>query len=116
MSERTARIDAQLREELMQLLQREAADPRIGFATVTRVETSRDLAHARVWVSVLGTEEERGQTMAALEVAGPWLRRRLAERLKLRRMPALTIRHDDSIAAADRVLRIFGEIERERDR
>ena len=74
----------------MDLLQREMKDPRLGFATITRVETARDLGHARVWVSVLGTDAERDRTMDALKVATPWLRRRLGERLTLRHVPELT--------------------------
>jgi ribosome-binding factor A len=86
-------------------------DPRLGFATITRVETARDLGHARVWVSVLGTDAERDRTMEALKVATPWLRRRLGERLTLRHVPELTLRLDDSIASGDRVLRILNELD-----
>ena len=110
MSQRTDRLDSQIRQELMDLLQREMKDPRLGFATITRVETARDLGHARVWVSVLGTEVERERTMEALRVATPWLRRRLGERLSLRHVPDLTVRHDDSIASGDRVLRLINEL------
>ncbi len=94
-------------------MQREMQDPRIGFATVTRVETARDLGHARVWVSVLGTPEERERSLAALTDAAGWLRRRLGERLTLRHVPQLSIRLDDSIASGDRVLRLLREIESE---
>ena len=111
MPDRTVRIDQRIQHELMDLLQREMRDPRIGFATVTRVETSKDLGHSRVWVSVLGTDEEREETMRGLRDATPWLRRRLGERLQLRYVPRLTLRHDDSIAAGDRVLRLLSEIE-----
>jgi ribosome-binding factor A len=111
MSQRTDRLDSQIRQELMDLLQREMKDPRLGFATITRVETARDLGHARVWVSVLGTDAERDRTMEALKVATPWLRRRLGERLTLRHVPELTLRLDDSIASGDRVLRILGELD-----
>ena len=114
MSQRTDRLDSQIRHELMDLLQREMKDPRLGFATITRVETARDLGHARVWVSVLGTDAERERTMDALRVATPWLRRRLGERLTLRHVPELTIRHDDSIESGDRVLRIIQELNEER--
>ena len=62
MSQRTDRLDSQIRAELMELLQREMKDPRVGFATITRVETARDLGSAKVWVSVLGTpRSERDQ-------------------------------------------------------
>ena len=110
MSQRTQRLDSQIRQELMELLQREMQDPRLGFATVTEVETSRDLRHARVWVSLLGTDEEAERGMEALHAATPWLRRRLGERLQLRRVPELSIRRDRSIEAGDRVLRILDEI------
>ena len=110
MSQRTDRLDSQIRQELMDLLQREMKDPRLGFATITRVETARDLGHARVWVSVLGSEVERERTMAALRVATPWLRRKLGERLSLRHVPELTVREDESIASGDRVLQIIQEL------
>ena len=111
MSQRTDRLDSQIRSELMELLQREMKDPRIGFATITRVETARDLGSARVWVSILGTETEREKTMRALTDAAPWLRRRLAERLTIRHMPQLVIKHDDSIEAGDRVLKLLRELD-----
>ena len=111
MSQRTDRLDSQIRAELMELIQRQMKDPRIGFATVTRVETARDLGSARVWVSVLGTPEEQEVAVKALTAAAPWLRRQLGERLTLRHVPQLTIRHDDSIESGDRVLRILRELE-----
>ena len=110
MSQRTDRLDSQIRQELMDLLQREMKDPRLGFATIIRVETARDLGHARVWVSVLGTDVEREKTMQALRVATPWLRRKLGERLSLRHVPELSMREDDSIASGDRVLQIIAEL------
>jgi ribosome-binding factor A len=113
-SQRTDRLDSQLRAELMELIQREMKDPRIGFATVTRVETARDLGSARVWVSVLGTRDEQDAALAALTSAAPWLRRQLGERLTLRHVPQLVIRHDDSIESGDRVLRILNELGEER--
>jgi ribosome-binding factor A len=113
MSQRTDRLDSQIRQELMDLLQREMKDPRLGFATITRVETARDLGHARVWVSVLGTDAERARTMDALRVATPWLRRKLGERLSLRHVPELSVREDDSIASVDRVLQILQELDDE---
>jgi ribosome-binding factor A len=114
MSQRTARLDSQIQHELMDLVQREMNDPRLGFATVTRVETSRDLGHVKVWVSVLGSDEERADTLAALQNAAPWLRRRLGERLTLRHVPALSVRRDDSIEAGDRVLRLLHDLDPDR--
>jgi ribosome-binding factor A len=110
-SQRTDRLDSQIRQELMDLLQREMKDPRLGFATITRVETARDLGHARVFVSVLGSDADRERTMSALRVATPWLRRKLGERLSLRHVPELSVREDDSIASGDRVLQIIRELD-----
>jgi ribosome-binding factor A len=111
MTQRTNRIDSQIRAELMELFQREMKDPRIGFATVTRVETARDVGTAKVWVSVLGTTEEQESAIKALTDAAPWLRRQLGDRLTLRKIPQLVIRHDDSIESGDRVLRLLRELE-----
>jgi len=113
MSQRTDRLDSQIRQELADLLHREMKDPRIGFATITRVETARDLGTAKVWVSIMGTDDEREETMKALTDAAPWLRRQLGGRLTLRHIPQLAIRHDNSIEAGDRVLRLLREIEQE---
>ncbi|MEO6579053.1 MAG: 30S ribosome-binding factor RbfA [Candidatus Limnocylindria bacterium] len=111
MSQRTDRLDSQIRAELAELMHREMKDPRIGFATITRVETARDLGSAKVWVSIMGTDDEREQTMKALTAAAPWLRRQLGERLTVRHIPQLIIKHDDSIEAGDRVLRLLRELE-----
>lgn len=114
MSQRTDRLDSQIRAELMTLIQREMKDPRVGFATITRVETARDLGSARVWVSVLGTPEEQEAALKALTDAAPWLRRQLGSRITVRHIPQLNIRHDDSIEAGNRVLGILNELEEER--
>ena len=113
MSQRTDRLDSQIQQELMGLLQREMKDPRVGFATITRVETARDLGHARVWVSVLGSPEEQERSLDALRDAAPWLRRRLGERLRVRHVPELAVRRDESIESGDRVLRILNELQGE---
>jgi ribosome-binding factor A len=115
MSQRTQRLDSQIQQELMDLLQREMKDPRLGFATITRVETARDLGHARVWVSVYGSDEEQARSIDALRDAAPWLRRRLGERLQIRHVPQLSVRRDDSIETGDRVLRILRDLETERE-
>jgi ribosome-binding factor A len=114
MSQRTDRLDSQIRSELMELIQREMKDPRLAFVTITRVETSRDLGFAKVWVSVYGSDQERDQTMDALDSAAPWLRRRLAQRLHVRQVPELSMRRDESIEGGDRVLRLLRQLEEER--
>ena len=110
MTQRTARVDELLREEISEVLRREVDDPRIGFVTITDVETSPDLRHANVWVSVIGSAEERRLTLRALSHAMPFVRGRLG-RLRLRRIPDLHIKEDDSAERATRVLTILDDLE-----
>jgi ribosome-binding factor A len=111
MSQRTDRVDELLREEIGAILAREVADPRVGFATVTDVETTRDLSHAKVWVSVIGDAAERRATLAALDRAMGFVRRELGARLRLRRIPALHVELDTSMERGTRVLKILDELE-----
>src|SRR3954452_6055326 len=110
MSERTARVDELLREEISEVVRREVDDPRIGFVTITDVETAPDLRHANVWVSVIGSAEERKQTLRALSHAMPFVRGRLGK-LRLKRVPDLHIKEDDSAERGTRVLAILDNLE-----
>lgn len=111
MTARTDRIDQLLREEIGAILARDVQDPRIGFVTVTEVDTAPDLSTARVWVSVIGQPGERAETMRALERAMPFVRRELGSRVRLRRIPELHVRADDTAERGTRVLRLLAELE-----
>jgi ribosome-binding factor A len=111
MSQRTDRVDELLREEIGTLLAKEVADPRIGFATITDVETSPDLRHAKVWVSVIGQQGDRDETLRALGQAMPFIRHELGRRLRIRRIPELHVRLDDSAERGTRVLHLLTELE-----
>jgi ribosome-binding factor A len=111
MTQRTQRIDELLRQEIGQALEREVTDPGVGFATVTKVETSPDLAYARVWVSVIGAADQRKQTLAALRRAMPFIRHGLGSKLRLRRIPELDVHLDDTAERGTRVLRILSDLE-----
>jgi ribosome-binding factor A len=110
MSERTARLDELLREEISAVLQREVDDPRIGFVTITDVEVSPDLRHASVWVSVIGSADEKRQTLRALSRAMPFVRQRLGK-LRLKRIPELHVKDDDTARRGTRVLQILDELD-----
>jgi ribosome-binding factor A len=110
-TQRTDRIDELLRQEIGAILTREVGDPRIGFATVTDVETVPDLSHARVWVSVIGQPGERKATIAALARAMPFVRRQLGTRLRLRRIPELHVQLDETAQRGTRVLQLLAELE-----
>lgn len=94
MSQRTDRVADQIRCEIAELLLREVRDPRVALATVSRVEVSRDLGHARIWISVLGDEAERQKTMAGIEHAKGFLRSQIGHRLRLRVTPELAFELD----------------------
>ncbi|HTI13436.1 MAG TPA: 30S ribosome-binding factor RbfA [Dictyobacter sp.] len=99
--------------ELSDLLRTRLKDPRVGFASITRVEVSGDLRHAKVFVSVMGTAEEQTATMDGLRNAGGFLRHELAGRLTLRYMPELTFKLDKSIAEGARILELIRTVEEE---
>lgn len=94
MSQRTDRVADSLRKELSVLLMREVRDPRVALATISRVQVARDLGHARIWISVLGDEETRLQTMEGIEHAKGFLRSQIGRRLKLRVTPELAFELD----------------------
>jgi ribosome-binding factor A len=110
-SQRTERVDELLRQEMGSILTRDVADPRIGFVTITSVETTPDLRHAKVWVSVIGQPAEREATMAALRRAMPFVRHELGTRLRIRRIPDLHLELDDTAERGTRVLRLLSELE-----
>ena len=107
MSQRTDRVDELLRQEIGVIVTRDVADPRIGFATITRVETANDLRHAKVWVSVIGQPEERTATIAALARAMPFIRHELGKTLRIRRIPDLHVHLDDTAERGTRVLQLL---------
>ena len=111
MTQRTERVDELLRQEIGQIVARELGDPDVGFATITDVETTPDLRHARVWVSVIGQLEARQASIAALQRAMPFIRAQLGKRLRIRRIPEFSVRLDESVERGSRVLQLLNEIE-----
>ena len=111
-SRRIARLNDAFREEISDLLRRQIKDPRLSvFITVTHVEISADISHAKVYVSVMGTEEERQSALEGLQAASSFLRREISHRLSLRRTPELSFRRDDSMEQGARVLDLLDEVE-----
>ena len=99
--------------ELSELLRTRVKDPRVGFASITRVEVSGDLRHAKVFVSVRGTPEEQADTMKGLKNATGYLRHELATRIVLRYMPDIVFKLDTSIAEGARILDLIHKVEEE---
>ena len=112
---RRRQVGSILREELSQIILREMNDPRLGFASILRVEVAPDMSFARVFVSVFGSQEEREATIDALEHASGFIRRQLAPRLSLRTIPRLRFVLDRSMEHAENVSRILAEFEDEKE-
>lgn len=102
-SDRIRRVNEAVREVLSEAITTELKDPRVGFVTVTAVDTSPDLRHARVFVSVLGDDQQRDASLAGLSSSHGYLQSRVASRLRLKHTPTLEFRYDPS---AERVMRI----------
>jgi len=113
MPPRTTRLAEQIRTELADILSREVRDPGLGLLTITRVRVSEDLQQARVFYTTLGGREERTRTARALDRALPFVRRSLAQRVRLRRVPELAFTFDESIAHQARVEELLQDIQRE---
>jgi ribosome-binding factor A len=109
MSGRMRRVNESVRQVLSEALPG-LKDPRIGFVTVTGVETSGDLRHARVYVSVLGSERNREQTLAGLAAAHGVLQARLARELRMKRTPTLVFEYDPSVEAGVRMSKLIDEL------
>lgn len=104
---RMRRINEVLREVVGAAISSDLSDPRIGFVTVTSVETSPDLRTAKVYVSVLGDEEEREATLSGLRSSHGVLQTRIATETRMKRTPTLTFHYDDTIEQGVRISRIL---------
>ena len=108
---RSERIQELLLEEISKLIQNGLKDPRIiGFITVTGVEVSENLKHAKVFVSVMGTEKEKEDSLEGLESAKGFIRSQLLKMLHLRAIPELTFKHDDTAEYATNIQKLLNEI------
>ena len=109
---RRDRLASLIEEIVGELLQHEIKDPRVaGLTSITRVEVSADLSLARLYVSVMGTEEERKETLRALGRAAGFIRSKLGEELTIRHVPEISFELDRSIEQGDRVLALLNRIQ-----
>jgi ribosome-binding factor A len=103
------RVNESIKEILGDAIAAELKDPRIGFVTVTGVDTSPDLRSARVYVSVLGDEDDRERSLAGLRSSHGVLQRKIADAMRLKRTPTLTFEYDESVERGDRITRLLDE-------
>jgi ribosome-binding factor A len=103
MSLRSNRVAEQMKKELGDILNRKLKDPRLGFITITDVEVTGDLQQATVFISILGNEKEREDTLLALEKAHGFIRSEIGNRMRLRKVPELLFEMDSSLEYGNRI-------------
>jgi len=107
---RVGRVGEQIKKELSQILQTEFKDPRLGFITVTGVDITNDLSEAKVFLSVLGSDEQKEDTLKALAKGTGFLRGELGRRIRLRHTPDLIFKFDSSVEYASRIETLLQQI------
>lgn len=114
-NQRQERVNSQFKEELADLL-RKVKDPRVGFVSVTEVDVTADMKEARVYVSVLGNDDARKETMAGLKSATGFIKMELARRVRLRFMPDIEWRYDTSIEHGAHINELLNKVRRDQER
>jgi|FLOH01.1.fsa_nt_gi ribosome-binding factor A len=109
-SKRLARLNEQLKRELSEMIRTQVRDPRVGLVTITATEVAGDLGSARVFVRVLGDEAEVKESLVGLEAAAPFLRHALGQVMRVRTVPELRFRIDQSLDHARRIEQILSDV------
>ncbi|PKG24897.1 30S ribosome-binding factor RbfA [Niallia nealsonii] len=113
MSLRPNRVGEQMKKELGEIISRKIKDPRIGFVTVTDVNVTGDLQQATVYISVLGDQEQRENTLKGLAKAKGFIRSEIGQRIRLRKTPEITFEFDESIDYGNRIDTLLHQIAKE---
>jgi ribosome-binding factor A len=111
---RTQRVGGQIQRELAQIIQQELRDPRLGLVTVSAVEVSKDMTHAKVFITVMNPEQDVDETLKVLKKASGFLRRALGKRMLLRLIPELHFAYDSSLDEGMRVSALLDAVAAER--
>jgi ribosome-binding factor A len=115
MSLRANRVGEQMKKELSDIIGRKIKDPRIGFVTVTDVQVSGDLQQAKVYISVLGDEEQRENTLKGLAKAKGFIRSEVGQRIRLRKTPEIIFEWDESMEYGNRINSILHQLHNDSD-
>lgn len=110
---RAERVGEQMKQETMDIVNNKVKDPRVGFLTITDVELTNDLSHAKVYLTVLGSNKEIDNTFKALEKAKGFIKSELGSRMRLRIIPDLTFEYDKSIEYGNKIERMIQDLHKE---
>jgi ribosome-binding factor A len=113
MGHRVNRVGEQMKKELGDIISRKIKDPRVGFVTVTDVQVTGDLQQAKVYISVLGDEQQREDTLKGLAKAKGFIRTEIGQRIRLRKTPELIFEFDETMAYGNRINSLIHELHRE---
>ncbi|MBE9127079.1 MULTISPECIES: 30S ribosome-binding factor RbfA [unclassified Coleofasciculus] len=115
-SRRVSRVSSLIQQEVSQMLLNEIKDDRVGagMVSITDVDVSGDLQHAKIYVSIYGTDEAKAETMAGLQSASGYVRRELGKRIRLRRTPEVRFIEDRGLERGDRMLSLLNQLNEER--
>ncbi|MHA6258752.1 30S ribosome-binding factor RbfA [Sporosarcina sp. CAU 1771] len=113
MSKRVNRVAEQMKKELGEIISQKVKDPRIGFITVTDVEVTGDLQQATIYISVLGSEKEKEDTLKGLLKARGFIRAEIGQRIKLRLTPEIDFKFDESVAYGSRIESLLTQVKNE---
>jgi ribosome-binding factor A len=116
MTTRQEKLVGLLKEEVSEILRREIKDPRLGFFTIIDAEISSDLRHAKVFVSIMGTEEERKQSMEVLKHAQHFVRQEFGKRVRMKVLPDIQFLKDETVDKGVRMLELLEEIKRNEEK
>jgi len=103
-------LSLQIQQEISVMLSRDLKDPRIGFVTITGVDMSSDLRHAKVFISVLGTEKQKRGSLDALNHAAGWIRRELGQRVRMKFLPDIVFQLDTAQDYGERIDQLLDQI------
>ena len=110
---RSERVKQTLKEEISKILEYELKDPRIGMVTVTRVELTNDLRHAKVYFSVMGDDNKKEQARKGVESATGFVKKLIGQRIRLKFLPEITFKYDDSIEYAQHISEVLEKIKKQ---
>ena len=107
---RAERVGEQMKQEIMDIVNNKVKDPRVGFLTITDVELTNDLSHAKIFLTVLGSDKEVENTFKALEKATGFIKSELGSSMRLRIIPDLTFEYDESIEYGNKIERMLQDL------
>lgn len=110
---RANRVGEQMKKELSDIISRKLKDPRVGFVTVTDVEVTGDLQQAKVFITVLGDDKQKEETLEGLQKANGFIRSEIGQRIRLRKTPEITFEYDESIEYGNRIESIIKKLHEE---